>query len=94
MCTEHHVGTCQRRRQIQKKRHRNTRRKQDDKNCQVDGQEESVYCISRKGEKGFMIQCSDCNEWFHFKCVGVTEKDADQIEGNFCATYLEAADKQ
>ena len=94
VCAEHHVGTCQRRRQIQQKRQRNTRRKQDDKNCQVDGQEESVCCISRKGEEGFMIQCSDCNEWFHFECVGVTEKDADLIEDNFCATYLEAADKQ
>ena len=36
----------------------------DDKNCQVDGQEESIYCICRRGEEGFMIQCSDCNEWF------------------------------
>ena len=40
-----------------------------------------------------MIQCSDCNEWFHGECVGVTEKDADQTEDYFCSTCLEAADE-
>ena len=59
----------------------------------MDGQEESVHCIFRKGEKGFMIQCSDSNEWFHGECVGVTEKDADQTEDYICSTCLEAADE-
>ena len=67
------------------------RRNQDDKNCQVDGQEETVHCICRRGEEDFMIQCSDCNEWFHGECVRVTEQDADQIEDYFCDTCLEAA---
>ena len=67
---EHHMSICQRRRQVQQKRQRKTTRKQDDKNCQVDGQEESVYCICRRGEdQGFMIQCSNCNKWFHGECV-------------------------
>ena len=70
---------------------RKTKRNQYDKNCQVDGQEETVYCICRRGEEGFMIQCSDCNEWFHGECVRVTEQDADQIEDYFCDTCLEAA---
>ena len=35
--TEQHLGICQRRRQVQQKRQGKTRRKQDDKNCQVDG---------------------------------------------------------
>ena len=56
-----------------------------------DGQEESVYCICRRGEKGFMIQCSDCNEWFHGECARVTEQDADQIEDYLYDTCLEAA---
>ena len=91
-CAEHHMSICQRRRQVQQKRQRKTTRKQDDKNCQVDGQEESVYCICRRGEdQGFMIQCSNCNKWFHGECVRVTEQDADQIEDYFCATCLEAA---
>ena len=90
-CAEHHMGICQRRRQVQQKRQRKTRRKQDDKNCQVDGQDESVYCICRRGEEGFMIQCSDCNEWFLSEFVRVTEQDADQIEDYFSATCLEAA---
>ena len=89
-CAEHHMSICQRRRQVQQKRQRKTR-KQDDKNCQVFGQEESVYCICRRGgDQGFMIQCSNCNKWFHGECVRVTEQDADQIEDYFCATCLEA----
>ena len=62
-------------------------------NCQVDGQEVKVsliYCICKRGEEGFMIQCSDCNEWFHAECVRVTEQDVDQIEDYFCDTCLEA----
>ena len=46
----------------------------------------------QKGEEGFTIQCSDCNEWFHGECVRVTEQDADQIEDYFCDTCLEAAE--
>ena len=85
------MGICQRRGQMQQKRQKKTRRNQDDKNRQVDGQEESVYCICRRGEEGFMIQCSDCNKWFHGEYVRVTEQDADQIEDYFCDTCLEAA---
>ena len=49
-CAKHHMGICQIRK-VQQKRQRTTTRNQDDKNCQVDGQEESVYCICRRGEK-------------------------------------------
>ena len=84
-CAEHHMGICQRRRQVQQKRQRKTTRKQ------VHGQEESVYYICRRGKEGFMIQCSNCNKWFHGECVRVTDQDADQIEDYFCATCLEAA---
>ena len=38
-----------------------------------------------------MIQCSDCNEWFHGECVRFTEQDVDQIEDCFGATCLEAS---
>ena len=48
------------------------------------------YCICRRGKEGFMIQCSDCNEWFYGECVRVTELDADQIKDYFCDTCLEA----
>ena len=56
-----------------------------------DGQEESVYCICRRGEEGFMIQCSDRIEWFYGECVRVTEQDADQIEDHLCDTCLDVA---
>ena len=49
-CTEHHMGICQRRGQVQQKRQRKTRRKQDDKNCKVDGHEE-VFIAFAEGRK-------------------------------------------
>ena len=48
-CAEHHMSICQRRRQVQQKRQRKTTRKQDDKNCQVDGQE--VFIAFAEGGK-------------------------------------------
>ena len=70
-----------------KKDNKKARRQELSSRCQ----EESVYCICRRGKEGFMIQCSNCNKWFHGECVRVTDQDADQIEDYFCATYLEAA---
>lgn len=31
--------------------------------------ESIVYCICRKGNRGFMLQCELCHEWFHQDCV-------------------------
>lgn len=33
----------------------------------------TVYCYCRRGFYGEMIQCDNCDTWFHFGCVGVTE---------------------
>ena len=35
---------------------------------------ESVYCLCRGLEEGDMIQCSQCNEWFHKECCNVDTK--------------------
>ena len=38
------------------------------------------YCVCRKGEhvshnnSADMIQCEECWEWFHFKCVGINDQ--------------------
>jgi hypothetical protein len=43
-----------------------------------------IFCICRGPEKGFMIQCSKCDEWYHGKCVKITEKMAAKIPVYVC----------
>ena len=31
-----------------------------------------------------MIQCEECVNWFHFKCVGISAKEASKIEKFVC----------
>ncbi|OWA51734.1 putative PHD finger protein 3 [Hypsibius exemplaris] len=39
-----------------------------------------VYCICKKPyDKGFMISCDTCSDWFHGTCVDVTKKEGDAI---------------
>ena len=41
------------------------------------GGPEQVYCLCRKKDDGkLMVQCNECKEWFHDKCVGVTARQA------------------
>ena len=46
----------------------------------------NLYCICRGvyNEHRFMIECHACKEWFHGDCVGILEKEADQIEEYHC----------
>ncbi|KAJ3145780.1 hypothetical protein HDU86_000647 [Geranomyces michiganensis] len=49
-----------------------------------------VYCICRKPFDGatddeFYIGCEGCDEWFHGRCVNVTEQEASGIEQWMCA---------
>jgi hypothetical protein len=47
----------------------------------------SSYCICRKDDDGkFMIQCDDCQEWYHGKCVGIAAAQGRNIEKYHCPT--------
>jgi len=47
--------------------------------------EKPRYCVCRGYDDGsFMIACDSCYDWFHGKCVGVTESDADTFEYYRC----------
>ncbi|CDO75985.1 hypothetical protein BN946_scf184548.g2 [Trametes cinnabarina] len=40
-----------------------------------------VYCICKKPDDGSpMIHCASCKDWFHFRCVELSEKDAEEIQ--------------
>ncbi|UZJ54489.1 hypothetical protein CBS101457_003809 [Exobasidium rhododendri] len=49
-----------------------------------------VYCTCRKGDNGKpMVSCAECNEWFHFKCVGLTKKVAATLAEYVCPACKE-----
>ncbi|KAI0820319.1 hypothetical protein BC628DRAFT_1397687 [Trametes gibbosa] len=44
-----------------------------------------AYCVCRKPDDGSpMIHCSSCKDWFHFRCVELSEKDAEEIQLYIC----------
>uniref|UniRef100_A0AAQ4P7F4 CXXC-type zinc finger protein 1 n=1 Tax=Gasterosteus aculeatus aculeatus TaxID=481459 RepID=A0AAQ4P7F4_GASAC len=51
-----------------------------------------LYCVCRKPEINcFMIGCDCCTEWFHGRCVGVSEKAAKSIRVWFCPLCRDAS---
>ncbi|KAJ6518807.1 hypothetical protein C8R45DRAFT_5653 [Mycena sanguinolenta] len=50
----------------------------------------AVYCLCRKGDDGSpMVNCGECEEWFHFQCVGLSEKVAEDINVYICSSCSE-----
>ena len=48
---------------------------------------ELLYCVCRRpwdaaGEG--MVACDNCDEWYHFLCVGVTEEEAKRVARWIC----------
>lgn len=54
-----------------------------------DGDDENLYCICQKVSYGEMVGCDndDCElQWFHYKCVGVTEEPKGEWLCPHCRT--------
>eukprot|EP00095_Tigriopus_kingsejongensis_P009703 maker-scaffold1466_size39939-snap-gene-0.7 protein:Tk09703 transcript:maker-scaffold1466_size39939-snap-gene-0.7-mRNA-1 annotation:"phd finger and cxxc domain-containing protein cg17446-like" len=50
-----------------------------------ESEETELYCICRSNDvKRFMIGCDHCEDWFHGRCIQVTEKEAKYIKKFFC----------
>ncbi|KAI0334554.1 hypothetical protein GY45DRAFT_1269691 [Cubamyces sp. BRFM 1775] len=44
-----------------------------------------TYCMCKKPNDGSpMIHCASCKDWFHFRCVELSEKDAEEIQLYIC----------
>ncbi|KAJ6493534.1 hypothetical protein C8R47DRAFT_975143 [Mycena vitilis] len=40
----------------------------------------AIYCLCRTGDDGSpMVYCEECDEWYHFACVGLNEDTAGDI---------------
>jgi hypothetical protein len=35
----------------------------------------------------FMIRCEECKEWYHGKCVKVTQEEAEAMGDFFCSGH-------
>ncbi|XP_006821802.2 nucleosome-remodeling factor subunit NURF301-like [Saccoglossus kowalevskii] len=53
---------------------------------QKEERDEELYCICRQpyDESQFYIGCDRCQDWFHGRCVGISQTEADNIEKYLC----------
>ncbi|OUM63822.1 hypothetical protein PIROE2DRAFT_22167, partial [Piromyces sp. E2] len=44
------------------------------------------YCICHQeyDKNNPMIACDNCQEWYHFSCIGLTEDKANEIDQFIC----------
>ncbi|XP_071501633.1 nucleosome-remodeling factor subunit BPTF-like [Diadema antillarum] len=62
--------------------------------------DEELYCLCRQpyDESQFYIGCDRCNDWFHGRCVGISQEEAESIENYICpkckSTSLQGLAKQ
>ncbi|GLB41926.1 putative PHD-finger [Lyophyllum shimeji] len=48
-----------------------------------------AYCTCKKGDDGTpMVQCGECQGWYHFRCVELKEEDAEDITVYICPSCL------
>lgn len=46
---------------------------------------EELFCVCRKPDHGeLMVACDGCDEWYHFKCVGIEKKYKDLVNNYYC----------
>lgn len=54
------------------------------KNVEEEEEVEKLYCICRKpydeNTSGKMIECTNCKEWFHLDCIGMSEKQFKEMK--------------
>ena len=47
---------------------------------------DQIYCLCRQpyDETQFYIGCERCSEWYHGRCVGILQSEADKIDEYNC----------
>ncbi|KAJ7116023.1 hypothetical protein C8R44DRAFT_587834, partial [Mycena epipterygia] len=50
----------------------------------------AIYCLCRKGDDGSpMVNCGQCDEWYHFACINLSEQTAEDINVYICPSCTE-----
>lgn len=54
--------------------------------CKHAKEAQELYCLCRQpyDESQFYICCDKCQDWFHGRCVGVLQTEADNIDEYIC----------
>jgi len=54
--------------------------------CRNARENREIYCICQQpyDETQFYIGCEKCSDWFHGRCVGILQSEADQIDEYIC----------
>ena len=48
-----------------------------------------VYCFCRRPDDGrLMVQCNQCDGWFHGECVGVTTQEVADLDQYICSSCM------
>ncbi|CAO1618686.1 unnamed protein product [Parajaminaea phylloscopi] len=61
-------------------------------NASAEGEpeENAEYCVCRGQDDGTpMVECAQCNDWFHLRCIGLTKKAAEKLDEYVCAKCSE-----
>ena len=58
-------------------------------------EEQELYCLCRQpyDDSKFYIGCDFCQDWFHGKCVGITQTEASSIEDYKCPNCCKKNDQ-
>jgi len=53
------------------------------------------YCVCKQPDDGTpMVNCTECKDWYHFRCVDLSEKDADEISIYVCPSCTTATGRK
>ena len=44
------------------------------------------YCHCKGEESGVMVQCEQCEEWYHDECISLTEQETLNIDIYYCTS--------
>ncbi|CAJ0957527.1 unnamed protein product, partial [Mesorhabditis belari] len=57
---------------------------------------DELFCLCRTpyNEEKFYVGCDSCTGWYHPECVGITERDAQQIESYLCPSCQSHMEQQ
>ena len=54
--------------------------------CTKAKDDQEIYCLCKKpyDETQFYIGCEKCSDWYHGRCVGILQSEADKIDEYNC----------